>query len=471
MTPRILALTALLCAPALASAQPADGQAPPADDQAPPATDQAPPAGAASQAELVRRLEAALTELRDDNAELRDQLAYHEDRITDLAPLSERITGYIDIGFFAVQGDGSGIRPDFGNRVAPEYQDVVPGSWVFLGDVLATAINSRGEPADTGGSRDHDSDTVNAGGNPSFLVNTVSASLFRGVGPSLAVEATLDVTPRALDRGSMDQLFHIPRAYVEYIAPLQAIELHLYAGKLDSVIGIEYRAHEAPQRIAVTPSLVCRYTCGQSLGIKARALLLDGALIAAAAVTNGSFTTEQFSFRDEIDRNRMKTVTGRVSYRVAVGEGIELGASGAIGPQDGQPRDSVLYWHVGADLSLAWRNILVAAEYVKGEADGDSDELPCDLTPCIDYQGAYGQIGYRLRGGLIPYARVDWRDATLLRGGDFAYVTDIARLTVGARKELGTRAIAKLEYTHTRELGTTPQAANDVLTSSLIVTY
>jgi hypothetical protein len=239
------------------------------------------------------------------------------------------------------------------------------------------------------------------------------------------------------------------------------------------VLGYEYRDQEAPRRITVTPSLICRYTCGHPLGVKARALFLDHTLVVGAAITNGSHFSERFPFRDEIDANDMKTAAARLSYRFAVGAGLEIGLSGALGAQDGQPDNDLIHWHAGADLSLDWRNLVVVAEFVRGNAPGRTEAAatPCDLAPCLDYRGAYGLIAYRVRGGLIPYGRVDWRDALHRDGASFVYVSDLLRVTAGVRKELGSHLAAKLEYTLNRELGRIPQASNDIFTSSVVVQF
>src|SRR5205085_11460166 len=53
------------------------------------------------------------------------------------------------------------------------------------------------------------------------------------------------------------------------IVPFTALELAFSIGKFDSVFGIEYLENEANLRTNVTPSLIARYTTGQSLGLKA----------------------------------------------------------------------------------------------------------------------------------------------------------------------------------------------------------
>src|SRR5262245_54867116 len=65
---------------------------------------------------------APQSDLASENARLKDQVAALENdvralerRITPLFPLTGRVTGYLDFGFFHVAGDGSGIRSDTGN--------------------------------------------------------------------------------------------------------------------------------------------------------------------------------------------------------------------------------------------------------------------------------------------------------------------------------------------------------------------
>src|ERR1051325_6691620 len=82
---------------------------------------------------------APQSDLESENARLKDQVAARENdvralerRATPLFPLTGRVTGYLDFGFFRVGGNGSGIRSDTGNVVFPQYAGVVPDSWVFM---------------------------------------------------------------------------------------------------------------------------------------------------------------------------------------------------------------------------------------------------------------------------------------------------------------------------------------------------
>ena len=434
--------------------------------------------------EIVRRLEETERELRESErrrgeteAEAKAERRRLEERIDRLEPLQGRVTGYVDVGFFKVAGNGSGIRNDLGHLRLPQYS-AVPDSWTFLGDPLATAVNARGEPADTGASRAVTFNPIHAGDAASFIVNSLTLNLFAAVSEHLTMTGAVDFVPRSRNVSDamgtfLGDFIDVKLAYLEYIAPLTRMDLSLYAGKIDSVLGIEYRTQDAPDRLTVTPSLICRYTCGRPIGVKARARFFDGALVAAVAVTNGSHVVEMFPFYDEIDVNQSKTVAGRLSYRIPVGAGLELGASGAYGAQDNQTSDGVKQYHIGGDAHLVWGDLDVAGEAVYGRALGLSEpgEAPCGIAPCLEYRGAYGQAGYRAFNWLMPYFRSDWRRALHQSGASFLYFSDAVRFTGGLRFEIGTAVIVKAEYTRVREIAPVPDFPDDVFTSALVVKY
>lgn len=425
--------------------------------------------------DLMQRLQKA--EERLD--QLEDDKSYLEDKLKDLLPLTGRISGYVDVGFFGTTGNGAGTREDLINSYFPEYAGVVPGSWVFMGDPLSTAVNSRGEPADTGDSRAVTFDPIHSRGNSSFILNEVNMQLFAGIGETAQVNASIGFVPRSRDVSNPNGLFlgdfiDVKLAYGEWRPrklQTDAFSLTLQAGKFDSVLGYEYRALESPDRIGITPSLICRYTCGHPVGLKARARFFDDALIANVAVTNGSHFSEGFDFSDETDTNQFKTVAGRLSSLIA--KKIEVGVSGAFGAQDWQASSSVYQWHMGADIHVEWKDVEATAEIVKGRAEGQTSLTGphCDIAACLHYTGAYGLVAYHLTNMLIPYVRVDWRDAMHQNGASFVYISDLMRATVGLRMEIGTRVILKFEATKNQELGRIPQFPDDVATSSLILRY
>jgi hypothetical protein len=464
-----------------------------AQDAAPPSqaaaeTAPAPPPAreAPEEAPAVDPREARLEQLARQNEELRERIEALESeqewtnqRVEQLMPLTSKLSGYLDFGFFWVQGDGRGIRTDLGHRALPKYDGVVPDSWVFLGDPLATAINSRGEPADVAESRAITFDPIANRGKPSFILNALNLQLFTGVGDNLTINAAVDFLPRSRNISDPDGVglgdyLDVKLGYVEYRLEVLGTALSLSAGKFDSVLGYEYRVQESPARITVTPSLLCRYVCGHPLGVKARwQALKDDALTLNVALTNGSHFIESFDFADEVDINAGKTAAGRLSYRFPWGAGLEVGASGAYGAQDAQATASVVQWHYGFDAHLEWRDLNVTAELVKGKAEGDTlrGEPPCSGAPCLEYLAGYGLVAYRLNGWLMPFARGDFRQAVHTSGASFVYHSDLMRATGGLRFDIGSHVIFKGEYTHIVELGPVPSFPNDVLTSSLVARW
>ena len=225
------------------------------------------------------------------------------------------------------------------------------------------------------------------------------------------------------------------------------------------------------QRLTVTPSLLCRYTCGRPVGLKARVELLAQRLEVAVAVTNGSSSIEQFPFSNETDFNLFKTVSGRVALRVPFKQGLELSVSAALGAQDRQVDDSLLQWHFGAAARFEVGPLETQAEFVIGRAPGrEVGGVPCAGAACLQYKGAYGLVGYRVAMYFIPYLRVDWRDATMRSGREWAYVSNVVRGTLGVRIEPRSHLVFKAEYTLNREL-TKFEFPDDVFTTSFVVSY
>lgn len=431
-------------------------------------------------AELVPAEPTTVT--TDDLEDLKDELAKANARIDALerrasatSRLAARFKGYLDVGFFVVQGNGSGVRKDFGHTQA-DFKDTTLGSWVLMGDPLGTAINSRGEPADIGDSRAIRFDPIHAGGHPSFIVNTLHLATNVSLTQELSVIAAIDFLPR--DRDLQDfrtigDFFDLKLAFIRYQVDLPKVWLAIFVGKFDPLHGIEYRTQESPERIGVTPSLICRYTCGRPTGVKAKLGLFDRDLEIWLAVTNGSHQSDLFPFSNETDFNSGKTFAGRVQYFIPVGQrGLELSASGAIGPQDRQPDDGVLQWHYGFAGKLEVGDFIASAEFVTGRALGKTEVggPKCGAAPCLFYRGAYGQLAYRVNSYLMPYARVDWRTARHQRGTDWAYVSTAVRGTFGLRADITSFITLKAEYVLNREVDIL-EFPDDIFTTSLVVAY
>jgi hypothetical protein len=383
------------------------------------------------------------------------------------------VGGYIDLGFFVPQGDGSGIIRDTGNTLFPQYDGQY--GWVFLGDLLSPAVNSRGEVADLGDPAGAPPrfDSIHSRGAPGFIANEVNLTLTSGLGESAVATASINFVPRSGSNFSMGDFVDIDLAQVEWM-PTQSQKTSLFAGKFDSVIGIEYRDRKASQRFGITPSLIARYTVGTALGLKLRQKLgPDDLVVFAAALTNGSFTTEQFHFYNEIDTNAGKTASGRLSVHPPLPIDVEVGASGSWGSQDRALSSAQAMWFYGADLQLHVSTVDLKAQYLRGKAPGN----PVDEV-----------FGLNLRGG--GYAEVDWmvtplfgvlgrgefRDAFVwlgdplaVGGANRAYLTKSWRGTAGIRLAFSDRVILKAEYLRNGEYGGIPEIKNDIFTTSLLL--
>jgi hypothetical protein len=243
------------------------------------------------------------------------------------------------------------------------------------------------------------------------------------------------------------------------------IDLVIEAGKIDSVLGVEYRSQDAPRRVGITPSLIARYTTGRPYGVDARLSL--GRLVAAAAITDGNMMDHRFEREHSLHATWLPNVAGHLQWKQGH---VEVGVSAAAGPQDDQPRTDIAQWHVGLDFQiLDLEDWDVMAEYVQGLQQGETLAVPCDVTACLTYKGAYVLVDHRVTSWVTPYVRLDWRDAVHTHGADFVYESHVARATIGAHFEMTSRILAKIEYSFNHELGGIPQFADDVVTSSLVV--
>lgn len=420
--------------------------------------------------QAIRDLQRRLEETEAEVQELKSRPSW-------ISKLAATFSGYIDLGFFWAQGDGSGVRQDFGHRWAPQYAGQILDSWVLLGDPRSTAINSRGEVADVGVGRAMRDDPIHSGGRPTFIVNALSLGLLAQIADGLTVNARIDFLPRDLESKEPHpgDYFDLKLAYVRYALEAGPLALTFFGGKIDSVLGFEYRMQESPNRVGITPSLLCRYTCGRPIGLKVKGELFDEHLEISLALTNGSHMVSSFPFSNGSDFNRFKTVAGRVTVKLPVEPRIHLNASAAVGPQDRQPDDAVMQWHVGFAAALEWDRVFATAEFVKGQATGKTGvsrelETACAAAACLTYQGLYAQAGVHLTPWLIVYGRFDWRSARHRDGDRFVYLSDVARATAGLNVHPWKWLAVKAEYVFIRELGGY-EFPDDVFTTSLVVSY
>ncbi|HEX3901968.1 MAG TPA: hypothetical protein VH853_03900 [Polyangia bacterium] len=412
-----------------------------------------------------------------------DELETRLDQTQQVATLRRPIVsvgGYVDFGFFVPQGTGVGVIQDEGpNRYFP--QDANRYAWVFLGDLLAPMVNSRGEPASLGNFPGVNRfDSVSSDGAPSFIVNEVNLTLNAALARNALATASVDFLPRSGSEFSLGDFMEVDIAQLEWM-PTASGRTSIFIGKFDSVIGIEYRDRKSTQRFGVTPSLIARYTTGTPLGIKVRSKLGDDErVVIAAAVTNGSSSIEQFHFYDEIDSNSGKTLSGRVSVRPFPVD-LQVGLSGSWGPQDHALDDNNAMWFVGADLLAHLGPLDIKGEWLKGGAPGetgpvyDPNHRPYGLA--LHY-GGYLELDWMATPLLGLYARGGVRDADVwlgdpasLAGGDRLYITREWRATGGVRVVVNEHIVAKAEYLHNGEYGGIPQIPDDVFTSSMVLSY
>jgi hypothetical protein len=349
-----------------------------------------------------------------------------------------------------------------------------------MGDPFATAINTLGEPADTAASREVTTDTVNSSGRASFIVNTLGLAIDKEVHEEFSVTGLIQFLPRP-----GPDIVDVPLAHINYRPKLDIPRTSIVfeAGKIDSVLGVEYRYQDAPRRVGITPSLIARYTTGRPIGVDTRIVRDVGEghkLSVHGALINGNNFDERFEPKTELRSSRYPTGAAHLQWNFPIGQRFEIGVSGAYGPQDRQRDTSVRQWHYGLDFVLDIGDWQVSAEFVQGKQQGATSGDPvadrmlgierpsCDVAQCLDYKGAYLFVDRRVTPRFTPYWRIDWRDATHRDGATFLYESHSLRATIGANYAFTSRIRAKFEYSKNHEIGV-PSFPHDVLTSSLVV--
>ena len=392
-------------------------------------------------------------------------------------------SGFVDVGMFVTQGDGTGFVQDVGPASArhfPAYVDRY--AWVFLGDLLSTPVNTRGEPADLGNPPGvKRADTIANRGAPSFIANEVNLRLRAVVAEGAVAVASVSFIPRSGRDFSSGDGFEVELAHLEWMLG-STRRTSLFAGKIDPVIGIEYRERKSDRRFGITPSLIARYTSGTPVGVKIRSKLGQSErLIVAAAITNGSSGIEGFHFHDEIDSNAGKTGSARLAVVPPLPIELELGASGEYGSQDRALESEDALWFVGLDLQARLGPVRLKAEWLHGRGEGERDQVypePHRPWGLRLRSGGYAELDFHLPRRLGALLRLEHRDALVRLGNPAApggaerlYVTRSWRMTVGARWAISERMVLKAEYLRNGEYGGVPGIRNDVATSSLVMSY
>ncbi len=112
------------------------------------------------------------------------------------------------------------------------------------------------------------------------------------------------------------------------ITPLKSAELAISVGKFDSVFGIEYLDNQANFRIGVTPSLIARYTTGQSVGVKVfyryQIIPASSAISINVAATNSGTFVESLQGPSR-SLTGVPVVSGRLGYELNLRADLDQG--------------------------------------------------------------------------------------------------------------------------------------------------
>lgn len=430
-------------------------------------------------------MQAQIQDLRERMLDLEQRLDQTRQVATARRPIVS-VGGYVDAGFFATTGTGVGIVQDSGalaDRAYPEFANRY--AWVFLGDILATAVNSRGEAADLGDFAGIERfDSVNSNGAPGFIINEVNLTLNAALAPTALATVSTNFIPRSGSDFAIGDFVEVDIAQLEWM-PTRSGRTSIFVGKFDSVIGIEYRERKASQRFGITPTLMARYTTGTPIGVKVRSKFGEGdRFVIAVAATNGSATTEQFHFYDEVDSNAGKTAMGRLSVRPLLNLDLEIGLSGEYGSQDRALDSLDPLWFWGVDLLGHIGPVDIKAQYLRGHSDGERPNRiydPNHRPYGLDLKnGGYLELDWMITPVLGVYGRGEVRDAFVWlgnpdsmtnTGSDRLYITNTWRAVGGVRAVINEHIVLKAEYIHNGEYGRIPDTANDVFTSSLVLIY
>ncbi len=410
----------------------------------------------------------------DDAAEpINDSAGYTPPAEGAGAPSPLTINGYVDIGFAKAQGNGTSFAP--GDQRVPADYGVDP---------FATAVNSRGDVASTdAGGRFVNGflpRSAGTGGNASFLLNTLDVDLkYTAPAAPLMVFSRVQLLPRFTGAGDDTRVF-VEQAFGRYV-PFESQELALSVGKFDSVFGIEYLDNEANIRTGVTPSLVARYTTGQSIGAKlfyrVQIPALWSALSLNVAATNSGTFVEALQPPDA-SLTGAPVASGRLGYELnAAAVQAKLGASFMAGARNDQDQDGAHQTAFGVDGRVAFRGLYVSAEYVRvdeGEGGPKTTSLGSfPISSAFWMRGGYAQLAYALPWSIgflhkvTMYGRYDRRHAWFQ---GFTPIT-VDRFTGGVRFDLWDSVLLKAEYLGNRELAGAPTVANNVFTSSLVYSF
>jgi hypothetical protein len=383
------------------------------------------------------------------------------------------LSGYIDIGFADVQGDGTSFAPG-DTRVPADY----------VADTFATPVNSRGDVASTGTDRFTNGflpRSMGIGGRPSFLLNVVNQDLrYHSADDQWLVFVRAQLLPRFSPSGSETRLW-VEQAFAK-VVPFRGLELSLTVGKFDSVFGIEYLDNPSNLRVGVTPSLIARYTTGQEVGAKLFYRVHVPAIASSFSLnlsaSNGGTEVESLQ-PVEASLTGRPVLAGRFGYELGTGSvQLRLGASGLYGPRNDQYDPGVHQKNRGVDARLFVAGVSLSGEWIYYEQErGTGAKVTGTGTDVVvsgfEVHGLYVQLAYRLPvawgvlAALTPYARGEQR-----RGQFEGFpVIESRRLTTGARLDFANDVALKGEWLFNREAAGALPVKNDVLTLSLVTSW
>jgi hypothetical protein len=391
-----------------------------------------------------------------------------------LAPSPLSINGYIDVGFAKAQGNGTSFQP--GDLRVPADYGV---------DTFATAVNSRGDVAstDSGGlfTNGFLPRSVGIGGNPSFLINTANVDLrYTATEVPVLIFTRVQLLPRLESTGSTTHVV-MEQAFGR-VTPLKSVELTVSVGKFDSIFGIEYLDNQANFRVGVTPSLLARYTTGQSVGAKVFYRHQIAAL--AAAVSLNAAATNSGTFVEALQApDRSLTGTPVLSGRIGLETNeerfsVKLGASGVTGPRNDQADSAAEQVMWGLDARIVVPTFTLSGELVRvseGEGTIVGKQTGAGTFPVAS---SFSARGFWIQGAeelplplgpvrLTVYSRYDRRHA-----GFHAFIPiTVDRITLGLNVRVGQNIQVKGELLFNRELEGAPQVDNNVYTSSIVWTW
>jgi hypothetical protein len=384
-----------------------------------------------------------------------------------------QLNGYVDVGWANAQGNGTSFPPG-DTRIPADYGV----------DPFAPAVNSRGDVASTdpggrftNGFLPH---SVGIGGRPSFLINTVAVDLkYTAPTAPLMFFTRLLALPRFSAQGDATRVV-VEQAFGR-VVPLESQELALAVGKFDSVFGVEYLDNQANIRTGITPSLVARYTTGQSVGAKLfyrlqLAPLWSALSINMAATNSGTFIDALQT--PDISLTGTPVGSARLGYELNLPRvQVKLGVSGMYGPRNDQHDREAIQRARGADLRVAVAGVYLNVEAVNvyedagGPKTNGSGSFP--VSSEFHARGFYAQLAWAIgidAGPLrkvTPYGRYEQRHAYF---EGYTPIT-VDRITGGLRVDLWDSLIVKGEWLVNRELEGAPEVANNVQTASVVYSW